>query len=163
METPGATPPQLPSSSRSGEWPLGWHVSVVQETGSTNADLLQAAAAGAPDRTVLMARHQSAGRGRLDRRWEAPAGENLLVSMLFRDVPQSPHVLTQRVGLAASSACQRVAGAKPMLKWPNDLLLGGATRARIGLRDDAATRARFRGWLGARLPAMVAVMRGGRR
>ena len=69
METPGATPPQLPSSSRSGEWPLGWHVSVVQETGSTNADLLQAAAAGAPDRTVLMARHQSAGRGRLDRRW----------------------------------------------------------------------------------------------
>ncbi len=44
-----------------------------------------------------------------------------------------------------------------------DLLLGGATRARIGLRDDAATRARFRGWLGARLPAMVAVMRGGRR
>ena len=131
METPGATPPQLPSSSRSGEWPLGWHVSVVQETGSTNADLLQAAAAGAPDRTVLMARHQSAGRGRLDRRWEAPAGENLLVSMLFRDVPQSPHVLTQRVGLAAISACQRVAGAKPMLKWPNDLLLGGAKLAGI--------------------------------
>ena len=131
METPGATPPQLPSSSRSGEWPVGWHVSVVQETGSTNADLLQAAAAGAPDRTVLMARHQSAGRGRLDRRWEAPAGENLLVSMLFRDVPQSPHVLTQRVGLAAISACQRVAGAKPMLKWPNDLLLGGAKLAGI--------------------------------
>ncbi|MCE9576647.1 MAG: TetR/AcrR family transcriptional regulator [Deltaproteobacteria bacterium] len=44
-----------------------------------------------------------------------------------------------------------------------DLLLGGATRRRIGLRDDAATRARFRGWLGERLPAMIEAMRGGRR
>jgi len=112
-------------------WPNGWSVSVVDETGSTNADLLRAAAEGAPDRTVLMARHQSAGRGRLDRRWEAPPGANLLVSLLLRDVPAHPHILTQRVGLAALVACAQVAGVHPLLKWPNDLLLNGAKLAGV--------------------------------
>ena len=106
-------------------------MSVVEETGSTNADLLLAAGEGAPDRTVLVARHQTSGRGRLDRRWEAPSGVNLLVSMLFRAVPESPHMLTQRVGLAAIAACERVSGLRPILKWPNDLLLDGAKLAGI--------------------------------
>ncbi len=123
MDTPGATPPHLRPSLTSREWPTGWSVSVVEETGSTNADLLVAAADGAPDRTVLVARHQTAGRGRLDRRWEATPGANLLVSLLFREIPDTPHVLTQRVGLAAIAACQQVAGVRPTLKWPNDLLL----------------------------------------
>jgi len=127
METPDAR--SLSDSFR--EWPQGWHVSVVEETGSTNADLLVAAAQGAPDRTVLVARHQTAGRGRLDRKWEAPAGSNLLVSLLFRVVPDDPHVLTQRVGLAAIAACEAVAGGRPTLKWPNDLLLGGRKLAGI--------------------------------
>lgn len=104
---------------------------MVEETGSTNADLLQAAVDGAPDRTVLVARHQTSGRGRLDRRWEAPAGVNLLVSLLFRKIPESPHVLTQRVGLAAIAACEQVAGLRPVLKWPNDLLLDNAKLAGI--------------------------------
>jgi BirA family transcriptional regulator, biotin operon repressor / biotin---[acetyl-CoA-carboxylase] ligase len=127
MDTPGATQPH----NNDGSWPAGWSVSVVDSTGSTNADLLRAAADGAPDRTVLMARHQSAGRGRLDRRWEAPPGANLLVSLLFRDVPVHPHVLTQRVGLAAIAACQETAGVQPVLKWPNDLLLHGAKLAGV--------------------------------
>ena len=131
MDTPGATPPNLPPSEHSREWPIGWHVSVVEETGSTNADLLDAAAHGAPDRSVLVARHQTAGRGRLDRRWDAQPGANLLVSLLFREVPATPGELTQRVGLAAIAACERVAGVKPTLKWPNDLLLDGAKLAGI--------------------------------
>ena len=97
---------------------------MVDETGSTNADLLAAAADGASDRSVLAARHQTAGRGRLDRRWEAPPGANLLVSLLFTDVPHVPHVLTQRVGLAAVTAARRLAGVDARLKWPNDLLVG---------------------------------------
>ena len=97
---------------------------VVDETGSTNADLLAAAAAGAPNRTVLAARHQTAGRGRLDRRWEAPPGVNLLVSLLFTEVPEVPHELTQRVGLAAVAAARSVAGVEAALKWPNDVLVG---------------------------------------
>lgn len=104
---------------------------VVDETGSTNTDLLAAAESGAPDRSVLVARHQTAGRGRLDRRWEAPAGANLLVSLLFRDIPEHPHELTQRVALAAAAACAAVAGVRPQLKWPNDLLVDGAKLAGV--------------------------------
>jgi BirA family biotin operon repressor/biotin-[acetyl-CoA-carboxylase] ligase len=122
MGTPGAT----------------WLTTIVDETGSTNADLLAAAAAGAPDRTVLMARHQTDGRGRLDRRWAAPPGANLLVSLLFRDVPHHPHELTQRVALAAVAACKEIAGVTPMLKWPNDLLLDGVKLAGV-LAQSAAS------------------------
>jgi BirA family biotin operon repressor/biotin-[acetyl-CoA-carboxylase] ligase len=96
----------------------------VDETGSTNADLLAAAAAGAPHRTVLAARHQTAGRGRLDRRWEAPPGANLLVSLLFTEIPEVAHELTQRVGLAAVAAARSVANVDARLKWPNDVLVG---------------------------------------
>lgn len=126
MATPIETPP-----ADQPDWPPGWHVSVVDETGSTNADLLLAAASGAPDRTVLVARHQTTGRGRLERRWEAPTGLNLLVSILFRDVPTQPHMLTQRVALAALVACDRVGGVKPTLKWPNDLVIDGMKLAGI--------------------------------
>ena len=100
-------------------------------TGSTNADLLAAAADGAPDRSVLVADHQTAGRGRLDRRWDAPPGVNLLVSILFRTVPPAPSTLTQRVGLAAVEACRVAAGVEAALKWPNDLLVGDRKLAGI--------------------------------
>jgi len=100
-----------------------WHVTVVEETGSTNADLLAQGAHGAPDRTVLRANYQSAGRGRLDRTWEAPRGVNLLVSMLFRHIPERLHVLTQVVALAAA-AVARDCGVPVILKWPNDILVG---------------------------------------
>ena len=112
-------------------WPAGWHVTVVDETGSTNTDLLALARDGAPHRRVLAARHQTAGRGRLDRRWDAPPGANLLVSMLFRDVPEHPNELTQRVGLAAIDAVAATAGVAARLKWPNDVLVGGAKLAGV--------------------------------
>ncbi len=116
-----------------------WLVSVVDETGSTNADLLAAAAAGAPDRSVLAARHQTAGRGRLDRRWDAPAGTNLLVSILFRQVPGNPQVLTQRVALAAAVAVERTTGVRALLKWPNDLqvVVDGQARKLAGVLAQA--------------------------
>jgi BirA family biotin operon repressor/biotin-[acetyl-CoA-carboxylase] ligase len=107
-----------------------WHVTSVLETGSTNADLLAQGAAGAPDRTVLRADYQSAGRGRLDRTWEAPKGVNLLVSLLFRDVPSRLHVLTQVVALAATQVA-RGCGVPAVLKWPNDILVGTSKLAGI--------------------------------
>jgi BirA family transcriptional regulator, biotin operon repressor / biotin---[acetyl-CoA-carboxylase] ligase len=124
MTTPGAT----------------WHVTVVDETGSTNADLLDAAAAGAGDRSVLRARHQTAGKGRLDRQWSAPPDNNLLVSLLFRDVPANPHELTQCVALAAVAACREIAAVTPTLKWPNDLLLDGRKLAGILAQAGAVSR-----------------------
>ena len=107
------------------EWPAGWHVRYVETTGSTNAALLAAATAGAPDRSVLATGHQTAGRGRLDRRWEAPPGTNLLVSILFRHVPEIPGDLTRRVGVAAVDAVRSTTGADAVLKWPNDVMLEG--------------------------------------
>ena len=111
-------------------WPMStdqprFIVEVVEETGSTNADLLAAAASGAPDGTVLRAVHQTAGRGRLDRVWEAPPGANLLVSFLFRRGLDQPHRLTHRVAVAAAVAAERLTGLRVDLKWPNDLLVDG--------------------------------------
>jgi BirA family biotin operon repressor/biotin-[acetyl-CoA-carboxylase] ligase len=107
----------------------GWSVWYAAETGSTNADLL--ARADAPDRTVLVAGHQTAGRGRLDRTWDAPPGANLLTSILFTDVPEQPGDLTRAVGIGAVEAVAAVTGLAARLKWPNDVLLDGRKLAGI--------------------------------
>ena len=80
---------------------------------------------------MLVTDHQTAGRGRLDRRWDAPPGSNLLASLLFHDVPAQPSELTRRVGLAAITAAAETAGVKASLKWPNDVLVDGAKLAGI--------------------------------
>ena len=91
---------------------------------STNRYLLDEARAGAPDGVVAVAEHQSAGRGRLGRRWEAPRGTNLLVSVLLRpDLPSDLRYLASAVvALAAAEAAEEVAGVHLGVKWPNDLL-----------------------------------------
>ena len=111
---------------------MAWIVQWVDETGSTNADLLAAARAGAPAGSALCADHQTAGRGRLGRRWQAPPGSSLLVSLLFHaDGPEGLHRFTQAVGLAAVDACRAVAGVEATLKWPNDVLVGARKLAGI--------------------------------
>jgi len=109
--------------------PNSWVVQRVAETGSTNTDLFAGAKSGAQHHTALMADNQTAGRGRLDRTWEAQSGANLLVSLLFRE-PQSEISLCQRiVAVSAVRACRKfttsdqTASSPIKLKWPNDLLL----------------------------------------
>ncbi len=68
--------------------------------------------------SIVVADHQTAGRGRLDRRWESPPGTALLVSFVL---PPNP-ALSLAAGVAAAHAC----GSGVRLKWPNDLLLEGA-------------------------------------
>jgi BirA family transcriptional regulator, biotin operon repressor / biotin---[acetyl-CoA-carboxylase] ligase len=103
----------------------------LDETDSTNSRLLDEARAGAPEGAVLVADHQTAGRGRLGRRWEAPPGSSLLVSVLLRpDVSLGrAHLVTMAAGLAASDACEAVCGVRPGLKWPNDLVVDDAKLA----------------------------------
>ncbi len=93
---------------------------------STNRYLLEEARRGAPDGVVAVAGHQSAGRGRLGRRWEAPEGANLLMSVLFRTgLPARQRYLAGAVvALAAVEAAEDVSGVRPGIKWPNDLLAG---------------------------------------
>jgi BirA family biotin operon repressor/biotin-[acetyl-CoA-carboxylase] ligase len=112
----------------------------VAETGSTNADLLAAARSGAPDGDVLVADHQTAGRGRLGRLWEAQPGTSLLVSVLVRPrvALDKAHLLTVALGLAALDALEEVAGVTAALKWPNDVVLpdsqvgGGPVDRKLG-------------------------------
>lgn len=102
----------------------GVAVGHVGVTGSTNADLLRAAAE-LPAPVALVADHQTAGRGRLDRRWEAPPGANLLVSVLLRPPPDPvrPHLTTLAAGIALADAVMALTGLGVRLKWPNDLVL----------------------------------------
>jgi BirA family biotin operon repressor/biotin-[acetyl-CoA-carboxylase] ligase len=124
--------------------PFEWQVRWVEETGSTNADLIEAARAGAPFGSVLVADHQSAGRGRLGRQWAAPPGSSLLCSMLLPPelAAGTPQRLTQAVALAAAAACTEVAGVDVSLKWPNDLLVGDRKLAGV-LAESVAAQGRL--------------------
>jgi BirA family biotin operon repressor/biotin-[acetyl-CoA-carboxylase] ligase len=99
-----------------------WH----DELDSTNAELLRRSAAGAPDRLVVVASHQTAGRGRLDRRWEAPRGSSLLVSVLLHgaSTPPHDHLVVLAVAAALADAVEHRARIPVALKWPNDLVVG---------------------------------------
>ena len=121
-------------TSTDNNWPENWFVRRVRETGSTNTDLFADALAGAPSHSVLMADNQTAGRGRLDRTWEAKPGTNLLVSLLFRSEANLLTMWPRIVALAAVQACQKLFSSGRLnvssaptikLKWPNDLLLDG--------------------------------------
>jgi BirA family biotin operon repressor/biotin-[acetyl-CoA-carboxylase] ligase len=103
-------------------------VTVVEVTGSTNADLVAAAAGGARAGAVLVAEEQTAGRGRLDRRWQLPARAGLTFSVLLRPVrsPVAFGWLPLLVGLAAAEALSATAALDVRLKWPNDLVVESA-------------------------------------
>ncbi len=116
-------------------------VDVVESTGSTNADLLAAAAAGAPDRTVLVAEHQASGRGRLARSWVSPPGSGITVSVLLRPdgVPTSRFSwLPLLAGVALLDCVRRLGPVRAGLKWPNDLLLGPGQRKAAGILAEVA-------------------------
>lgn len=75
---------------------------------------------------MAVADHQTAGRGRFDRRWEAPPGSSLLVSVLVRPAPDGDdsHWAVMATALALAVAVEEEAGFSPGLKWPNDLVVG---------------------------------------
>lgn len=101
---------------------------VVAETGSTSSDLAILARAGAPEGTVILADHQTAGRGRLGRTWHAPSGTSIAVSMLFRPAPvpvaRWPW-LPLLAGVAVVEAVRAETGVAADLKWPNDVMVDG--------------------------------------
>ena len=116
--------------------PAGWvgrRVVFFPVIDSTNREARRMALAGAAHGTLLVADCQTAGRGRMARRWLAPAGSSLLLSLILR--PKLPPARTQLVtmacGLAAVEAVEEVAGVSADLKWPNDVLIGARKVAGI--------------------------------
>ena len=107
---------------------LWTRVEIVAETGSTNADVSASARAGAADGLVRIAENQTAGRGRLDRTWQAPAHSGLTMSLLLR--PPVPIAalgwLPLLTGVAVAQASNQFPGVDAALKWPNDLLVRAA-------------------------------------
>ena len=109
---------------------------MVGTTGSTNDDLVTRAAGPAGDGLVLATDHQTAGRGRLDRRWDAPEGTNLTFSTLLRpDWLDEPRPGPDRRSLVTSALAVSVVevlmamGLEAAVKWPNDVMLVGGGEA----------------------------------
>ncbi|MCG7363558.1 biotin--[acetyl-CoA-carboxylase] ligase [Roseomonas sp. ACRSG] len=127
----------------------GWRLAIHEELASTQDVVLAAAEAGEPERLAVLARRQSAGRGTQGRAWSSPSG-NLFLSLLLRPggparaLPQWS--LLAGVALADAAAAVLPPGAELRLKWPNDLLLGGAKCAGILCQGGVDTAGNI-GWV----------------
>lgn len=102
--------------------PLGTPRVHLRMVDSTNERARELAIAGAPHGTLVTAAEQSAGRGRQGRRWSAPAGSAVLMSLLLRDPPALLPLM------AAVGVCD-VAGEEALIKWPNDVVVAGGPKA----------------------------------
>jgi len=113
--------------------PAGFTVVRFDGIDSTNREVAERARGGARAGLVVVADHQTAGRGRLGRSWRDDPGSSLLVSILLRPELEASELFlaTAVVALALSDACDACAGVRPELKWPNDLFLGGRKVAGI--------------------------------
>ena len=80
---------------------------------------------GAPHGAAVVAKAQTAGRGRFARQWVSGEGESLLISVLLNPGAQAAPLLSAMAALAVSDAAEEAAGVACELKWPNDVLAGG--------------------------------------
>lgn len=121
--------------------PAGWRLEIAEALPSTSDALRRLAEDGAPAKLALMARRQTAGRGRAGRVWASPQG-NLHLSLLLRPCAPADSVglwaLLAGVALADSVRAQDPQPGLLRLKWPNDLLRGGGKVA--GILAEAALR-----------------------
>ena len=112
--------------------PLG-EVKYFDSIGSTNNEALAWATGGAQDLSIVIADEQTAGRGRLDRKWFTPKGAGLAFSLILHPSIQEKPYLTRMVGLAALAVVDalQTRGLITQVKWPNDVLLNGRKVAGI--------------------------------
>lgn len=108
----------------STDW-AGRTILYLEETDSTNEYVKRIAGEGAAHGTLVMAEKQHAGKGRRGRAWDSPAGSGIFMSLLLRPQikPEHASMLTLVTALSVSYAIEDVSGLKPMIKWPNDLVV----------------------------------------
>jgi BirA family biotin operon repressor/biotin-[acetyl-CoA-carboxylase] ligase len=131
--------------------PLGDRVIFFNTIGSTSDIALALATGGNAEGAVVIADEQTAGRGRLGRRWFSPPGSGLYVSTVLQpsrartDPQRATGLLTLAAGLALAEAIEAVTSLRVDIKWPNDLLvarrkLGGILAEAVGVERLAAQR-----------------------
>ena len=106
---------------------IGCELLVLDEVDSTNTRIKQEYAAQKPDGFTLIARQQTAGRGRLGRTFASPASDGLYLSVLLRPnlPPEQINFITTAAAVAVCRAIEAVAGFTPGIKWVNDILMHG--------------------------------------
>ena len=106
---------------------FGQEISYLLSADSTNLVAKQLAQEGAREGTLVITDYQTQGRGRLERSWWSPPGENLLFSLIFRPPFEVTHTfrLTLISSLAVAEAIRQETGLEALIKWPNDIYLKG--------------------------------------
>lgn len=129
--------------------PLGHPARHLDEVPSTMAEAGAWAAEGAPHGALVVASHQTAGRGRLGRTWSAAPGESLMLTLVLRPAlaPEHTGLLALAAGLAVAEAVEPF-GVWADVKWPNDVRVGGKKLA--GVLAEAA-------WTGGALVVLLGI------
>jgi BirA family transcriptional regulator, biotin operon repressor / biotin---[acetyl-CoA-carboxylase] ligase len=117
---------------------FGRRLLYLTSTGSTMDDARREAESGAPDGTVVLAEEQTKGRGRFDRAWVSPAGQNLYLTILMRPPHDRLRSLSIVAPLAVALAVEDMTGPQPRIKWPNDVLIGGRKLSGILIESESS-------------------------
>ncbi|CAN5680010.1 hypothetical protein BH23GEM9_BH23GEM9_13440 [soil metagenome] len=142
---PAATPAARWEGHAPAWWQDQWRLpelAIYDVISSTSDYARSRAAAGAPAGTLVIAEQQTAGRGRLGRRWHAPAGTALLLSFLLRPedgvASATAGAIPLRIGIAVADAIAAASGVECGVKWPNDLVVAGHGKV-AGILCEAVT------------------------
>lgn len=129
------------------EQDVRWTFSHLEVVDSTNRVVADLAKQGLPEGQVILADHQSAGRGRLDRDWLDTPGSSVLMSILLRPKfsPQFFFLITSSLSLAALRVLESKFSIRCQLKWPNDVMV--ADKKIAGVLAEAAPDAQQRFWV----------------
>ncbi len=142
LPAPEALPADLAAAlgrARAGLGVFGENLRFHSSVGSTNDIAGALAAGGAPHGTTVIAEAQTGGRGRLGRSWFSPAGAGLYTSVVLRPPAMLPPArYTLVAGVAIADALRAATGLPVVIKWPNDLLVGG--RKVCGILAEASAR-----------------------
>ncbi len=112
-------------STRSSSDAIGARIARLDSTPSTMDAAWAMADENAPHGAVVVARTQTAGRGRFSRPWVSGDDESLLLSVLLRPPPAAAALLSPAAALAVVDTAEDAAGVRCEIKWPNDVLAGG--------------------------------------
>lgn len=105
--------------------PAIWHLELMDEVSSTQDAASRLAEGGAPEGVVVVAKAQTAGRGRSGRRWDSPVG-GLYMSLVLRPSNSAQPQLLSLVGaFSVVLGIESATGLKSSVRWPNDVLIRG--------------------------------------